>query len=203
MAGGLYNSFTPTTLGATTGSFIAVKFTAALTTNTGAAVTLDRKYSFGLAGTDDKLWAQLDTGLANGTALTFGGYVTAPNNVTAGTLYRGDLNAPVTNSSSTLTGAFTNGVGAVADTTYTLTLTRTATGANLDLSQTKVNNNWSAVTRTLTTAQANAITLDKFFIGFNGGTTAGNYIFTVTNLSVQVYLPPVKRVSLSVLTSPN
>jgi hypothetical protein len=191
MAGGLYNSFTATTLGSSVGDSITLRFTASFTTNTGSAVNLDRKYSFGLAGADDKLFGIVDTGTANGTALTFGGYVDTPNNVTAGTLYRGDLGAPVTNSGSTYTGTFTTGVGAALDTTYTLTLTRTSTGANFNLSQTKTNNNWNAVTRTFTTAEANAITLDKFFIGVNGGTTAGDYIFAVTNLSLTVNSAPV------------
>lgn len=200
-AGGVYNSFTPTTLGATTGSFISLKFTTSFTSG-GVATNLNRKFSFGLAGVDDKLFGITSSGASTGTKLTLGGYIDTPGTVVAGYLYRGDIGSPVTNSISAFTGTYTNGPDAALNTTYTLTLTRTATGANLDLSQIKPGNNWTS-TFTFTTAQANAITLDKVFFGLNGSVVSADYMYTVSDLSVQVYIPPVKRVSLSVLTSPN
>lgn len=188
-AGGLYNCFPATTLGTTAGDSITFKFTIAFTTNTGSAANLDRKLSFGLAGPKDKLFALVDSGTGSGTRLTFGGYVDNIISVDIGTLYRGDIGQPVTNSTGTYTGAFTNGAGAALDTTYTLTLTRTATGADLNLSQAKTGNNWSATTRTFTAAEANAIILDKVFVGVNGG-TGGDWIFTINNLSLNVIPAP-------------
>ena len=202
MAGGVYNSFTPVTLGVEPGSFISLKFMATFVG--GATTNLKLKFSFGLAGANDKLFALLGTGLATATPkFNLGAYVNDANTVTKGSIYRGDVNALVTNiPTTTYTGAFTNGPDATVG-TYTLSLTRTATGADLIVSQAKINNNWTSTTRTLTAAEANAITLDKVFIGINGSNGGGDFIYTVSNLSVQVYIQPIKRVSLSVLTSPN
>jgi hypothetical protein len=179
-AGGLYSSIRAMTLGPVPGDYISLNFTVAVATNTGTAVDLDRKLSFGLAGTDDKLWALFDTGLANGSSVTYGGYVNNPVSVNGPYLYRGDVTQPVPG--ITLSSVFTNGAGIALDTTYALSLVRTDTGAALYVSQIKSGNDWNSAGFAIT--NADAITLDKLFIGINGNNGGGDFIFTVTNLSL-------------------